>query len=344
MDKILERWNRELGTSTISIKQFIQKTIKDKVIESSDAMTVAGYTIFDSLDGKIDDTKLTPVVQNSLSHVKNLQDTNVKEHLEKLQNKGASSLLGLTNKVKGELAEQYVLEHDSTLKQATVINEEAWDLFQDSSAGTEYIQIKSYKDASGVLSEMQDVYEKLLEGKIEGINGEKVENITWGVSDNIFEELSLEKIKDKFGFEVFPIGITNDEITQIVGNDFQHTIDSNNFFENFGLPLFTMSLESGKNAYLYRTNRKDAKKAIQDTVTRSLISTLAVQGSFIAETVALELCIPLIAPIAGIGGAILTRAFIKSGQLRFTSAEVMEFDNKRLASYLEKYSSAIPQV
>lgn len=112
--------------------------------------------------------------------------------LQKLK-AGDASVLGLVNKMKGQVGENRLvrdLAASASARLASVGNQEGWDVAVDHVWGTQHIQVKMYSNADEVLRHMKAIDAKLSGGRVI-LDGEKiVKRIDFAVPENIASEVA----------------------------------------------------------------------------------------------------------------------------------------------------------
>lgn len=97
--------------------------------------------------------------------------------LDRLED-GPASVLGMVNKIKGQVGENWFVDQAQALgleaRLAELGNQEAWDVAIDHANGvTQYVQVKMYQDPNGIVAHVQDIQSKLeVPGRI--TDGEQV--------------------------------------------------------------------------------------------------------------------------------------------------------------------------
>ena len=115
---------------------------------------------------------------------------------EKLED-GDNAVFGLINKIKGQIGEneftQEAQDAGLNARLAELGNQEAWDVAIDHADGTtQYVQVKMYSDAGGVLRHMQDVNNKLSGTEVILDGNRVVEAIDFAVPANIADEVRIQ--------------------------------------------------------------------------------------------------------------------------------------------------------
>ena len=220
---------------------------------------------------------------------------------EKLED-GDNAVFGLINKIKGQIGEneftQEAQDAGLNARLAELGNQEAWDVAIDHADGTtQYVQVKMYSDAGGVLRHMQDVNNKLSGTEVILDGNRVVEAIDFAVPANIADEVRIQASELGIDAKVIDISMTADEAADVVQTGFNnvgHGVLTNLFGELFGASLATASLHGLANAFLVYKGAKTADRFLADTVEQTAVSTGA-----IAAGLSLELVLNQISMIGG---------------------------------------------
>jgi len=219
---------------------------------------------------------------------------------DKLQS-GDNAVFGLINKIKGQIGENQFLqgaqEAGLNARLADLGNQEAWDVAIDHADGTtQYVQVKMYSDAGGVLRHIQDVNQKL--SGTEVLDGNRVvEAIDFAVPANIADEVRTRAAELGIDAKVIDISVTADEAADVVQTGFDNVGPgalSNLFGELFGVSVATALLHGLANAFLVYKGAKAADRFLADTVEQTAVSTGA-----IASGMSLELLLNHISMLGG---------------------------------------------
>ncbi|MHC4278198.1 MAG: hypothetical protein ACYSTI_12895 [Planctomycetota bacterium] len=246
---------------------------------------------------------------------------------EKLLALKDESVPGLVNKIKGQIGENiFVKEVGPHARLAASGSQEGWDVAIDREHGTQYVQVKMYKDADGVLRKMRDVQERVDMGVI--TDGEEaVNHIDFAVPSDIFDEVKNAALNDTTlrNIKVISIDMTAGQAANIV----QEGVDNvgpealEHFFgELLGDVLSAGSLHAVVNGFLLYKGAKEFEEAMADTAFATAISgagfTAAMVTEFILEASRLggPACI-----LVGVG----TRAFLsRVARSRWRFADFLE--------------------
>ncbi len=212
--------------------------------------------------------------------------------LDRLQD-GDSAVFGLINKIKGQVGENQFMQgaHAAGLnaRLAELGNQEAWDVAIDQADGTtQYIQVKMYSDAGGVVRHMHDVNQKLAEGGLITDGDRVVEAIDFAVPANIAEEVTARGAELGLDANVIPINITAAEAADVVGKGFDNVGPealSNLFGQLFGASVTVAALHGLVNAFLVYKGAKTADRFLASTIQQTAVSTGAIAAGMSLELV-----------------------------------------------------------
>ncbi len=269
--------------------------------------------------------------------------------LEKLE-RGDRSVLGLVNKIKGQIGENFFQEQcnaaDIHAQLAPLGNQPGWDLSVANTDGTtEYIQVKMYSNAGGVLKHMEKVQAKLDAGEITGLNGEVVTDIDFAVSSNIADEVSAKAQELGLDIDVIPVEMTADEAANVV----QDGVDNlgpdalENFFgELFGAAVTTTALHAMVNGFLLYKGAKSSEEFWEDTITSSAVSLGGLTAGMGVEAALNQFAILGGPPTYALvfATAFSTRAILKRLVGRGDAVEWANGSNKQLAALTESVQAA----
>ncbi len=212
--------------------------------------------------------------------------------LDKLQD-GDSATFGLINKIKGQIGENQFIKEAQTAglsaRLATLGNQEAWDVAIDRANGTtQYVQVKMYGDAGGVVRHMQDVTQKLAEGADITDGDRVVKAIDFAVPANICKEVCAQSAELGIDVNVIPINMTAAEAAEVVQTGFDNVGPgslSNFFGELFGTTVTVAVVHGLVNAFLVYKGAKTADSFLADTVEETAVSTGAIAVGMSLEAV-----------------------------------------------------------
>ena len=206
---------------------------------------------------------------------------------------GDASVLGLVNKIKGQLGENQFLRecaHNGIHAHlAELGNQEAWDVAVDKGNGvTQYVQVKMYSDPGRVVEKIRDVQGKLENGSVMGQAGEAVHTIDFAVPEDIADEVHRRVAEAGLDVNILPIEMSADDAASVV----QGGIDNvgpeclEHFFgELLGSALTTTALHAITNGFLVYKGAKDASAFWGDTLRSSSVSLTGLTAGMTAEAI-----------------------------------------------------------
>jgi len=214
---------------------------------------------------------------------------------------GDSSVLGLINKIKGQLGENAFLAEaqkigiNATLAESG--SQEGWDVAIENGGEMQFVQVKLYSDPNAVINEITKVNNKIADGTLH-YNDAPIQQIDFAVPENIYDEVTLGVAEKGLNVEVLKFGMTAEEGKDIVleGVENVDALIMGNFFEELlgsTLPT-TVALHGLVNAFMVYKGAKEMDSLLSDTALQSSISTLAAGSGLALEA--------LIQKISFIGG------------------------------------------
>ena len=193
----IEDFCRLNKTTTKNVEWFVKKWVYEKQVNDLLGTTIAGGIALGDLlvgDGLRD--QISPELYNGFKELmgdKADSFDKVRELLVEKLEKGASSVLGLVNKVKGQIGENHFVKlAGSTASLAKSGSQEAWDVvIHHENASAQYIQVKMYGTAGSVVEHMKEVNNKLGNPNYLIANdlGEQIDRIDFAVPGNIANEV-----------------------------------------------------------------------------------------------------------------------------------------------------------
>ena len=200
-------------------------------------------------------------------------------------------VVGFVNKVKGQIGENlFQRQVGAAAALATSGSQEGWDIAIRQADGThEYVQVKLYQSASGVVRHMKEVQHKMLTGSLEGIDREQVSMVYFAVPEDIHDDVRRlaeqhaglkEMVYDK------SIPISPSDAAKVV-NEGLSTVGPDQLMHFFGELLrgavIAGSLHSLVHGFLWYKGSKEFEVAVADTVADTAISTLGIATALLAE-------------------------------------------------------------
>lgn len=138
---------------------------------------------------------------------------------------GDSSVMGMINKIKGQIGENYFIDSakgmglEASLAESG--NQEGWDAVIGHGVGEakQYIQVKTYESADAVIQQMKEVSEKIDAGVI--TDGETVvKAIDFAVPEEIYLDVVSKAQELSLSSNIIPFDLTSFEAAEFVRNGF----------------------------------------------------------------------------------------------------------------------------
>jgi hypothetical protein len=200
------------------------------------------------------------------------------------------SVMGFVSKLKGQIGENLFKSHIGTAASlAKSGSQEGWDVaVQQADGAFEYVQVKLWGSASGVVGHMQDVQKKALNGGLTGINRESVSKVFFAVPDDIREDVmrlaQKHDVADMIYHTTVPISsedasrLVQDAMASVGPEQLTHF-----FSELLKGAVAAGALHAAVNGFLMYKESKDFASAAADTITDTLVSTAGVGIAMLAE-------------------------------------------------------------
>lgn len=232
---------------------------------------------------------------------------------------------GFVSKLKGQIGENVFQRHAGTAAHlAQSGSQEGWDIAIHQPDGShEYVQVKLYSSASGVVSKMREVQDKLTNGLIEGCNGEAIERIDFAVPEDIADH--VRRLADRYpelaSVEIRTIPISTDAAADFVkeglGNVGPEQLS--HFFDELLFGAVTAgSLHALVNGFLWYKGAKDFSDAFADATANTSLSAAGIGIGLLAESM---LNAVALSSVVGIGGRLLLARFARA---RWSFADFLE--------------------
>lgn len=206
--------------------------------------------------------------------------------LEKLEN-GDASVRGWISKIQGQIGENEFINHvGSNAHLAESGSQEGWDVaIEHSDKATQWVQVKTYSDANGVMEHIHKVQEKVDAGLIK--DGDQiVDKIDFAVPENIVDEVREKVQAAGIDIEVLTIPMTTNEARAVVSEAVDNVGPealSHFFGELLGGTLTAAALHGAVNGFLVYKGAKDRSQFMDDTVFSTGISSGGLSAAFVTE-------------------------------------------------------------
>ena len=227
------------------------------------------------------------------------------------------SVLGFISKLKGQIGENLFAEHvGSAASLAASGSQEGWDVAIRQADGTfQYVQMKLYGSASGVVQHMVDVQQKAAAGTLTGVGNDTVSKVFFAVPDDIRADVIrlagqhdglAELVHDKS----IPINARNASALVTEGMSNVGPDQLKHFFGQLLCGAVAAgALHAAVNGFLWHKESKELSVAFADTVTDTLVSTTGLGVALVAENL---IRTTVIAGALGIGARMLISRVTRS--------------------------------
>jgi len=203
-----------------------------------------------------------------------------------------SRVAGFVSKLKGQIGENLFKEHlGSVASLANSGSQEGWDVAVRQADGVvQYVQVKLYGSASGVVRHMREVQQKALDGKLAGVDGEAVSKVFFAVPGDIQPDVVRlagrhEGLADMVYGKAVPIsakdasGLVTEGMANVGPDRLTHF-----FGELFCGAVAAGALHAAVNGFLMYKESKELSAAVADTFTDTLVSTAGIGIGLIADS------------------------------------------------------------
>jgi hypothetical protein len=279
------------------IESICDRWEKEKQVDDFLGMEISsGIMIADLLigDGSLD--QVSPTLRDAFEGLmKEKADSYSKIHqilLDKLE-RGDKSVLGLVNKVKGQIGEE--IFKDTCTKEgisatlASSGSQEGWDVAVDQGDGvTQYVQVKMYSNTNEVIKEIKKVEAKVRAGVVFGEDGVPVTNIDFAVPSDIAPAVKTKLAELDIDIDIIPIDATADEVAGIVQEGFDNMGPAamENFFgELLGSAATATAIHAVTNAFLVYKGSKASEAFLADTIKSSSVSVVGFASGMSVEMI-----------------------------------------------------------
>jgi len=206
--------------------------------------------------------------------------------LEKLEN-GDGSVHGWISKIQGQIGENEFLHHvGSHAHLAESGSQEGWDIAIDhADKPTQWVQVKTYSDANGVMKHIREVQEKLSAGLIHD-GDQVVDRIDFSVPENIVDEVREKVQAAGIDIDILTIPMTSDEARAVVSESVANVGPealSHFFGELLAGTLTAAAIHGAVNGFLVYKGAKERSQIIADTVYSTGISSGGLTAAFATE-------------------------------------------------------------
>lgn len=201
-------------------------------------------------------------------------------------------VMGFISKLKAQIGENLFCDHvGSTARLAASGSQEGWDVaVQQADGAYDYVQVKLYGSASGVVRHMLDVRQKTFDGRLAGVDGETVSKVFFAVPDDIRPDVLRlagrhEGLTDMVYEKGIPIsakdasGLVTEGMASVGPERLTHF-----FNELLCGAVAAGALHAAVNGFLMYKESKELSAAVADTITDTLVSTAGIGIGLLAES------------------------------------------------------------
>lgn len=201
-------------------------------------------------------------------------------------------VMGFISKLKGQIGENLFQEHiGRAARLAPSGSQEGWDVaVQQADGAYDYVQVKLYGSASGVVRHMLDVQQKTFDGRLAGVDKETVSKVFFAVPDDIRPDVIRlagrhEGLTDMVYEKGIPIsakdasGLVTESMASVGPERLTHF-----FNELLCGAVAAGALHAAVNGFLMYKESKELSAAVADTITDTLVSTAGIGFGLLAES------------------------------------------------------------
>lgn len=202
----------------------------------------------------------------------------VRRILRRKLDSGDPSVLGLVNKIKGQVGEHRFLAAARTgasARLATLGNQEGWDVALDHAWGTQHVQVKMYSSADEVIRHMKSVDAKLARGTPIFDGDKLVRRIDFAVPENIATEVSRKAEALGLNSDVIPIKTTAKEAADVVWegvNNVGPKAMRNAVKQLLGIAATAAVLHGVASAFMVYKGAKEKREAVGDVAENTAVT------------------------------------------------------------------------
>lgn len=346
----IQEFAAKYGDAPKPIHSVVDRWVLEKQVDDLLGTTITGGVVIADLckDGQLVDSIPAEVRAAFKELMKEKADT-VEEIKTHLLEKTGDSLDGLRRKIQGTMGELAFKNNTSGgAELAPLGNQRGWDVrVPRGSDEFQYVQVKVYEDADGVIRKMQQVQEELAAGLIKD-SEQVVRSIDFAVNEDIYDDVQQMAIERGLPCRVLRIGETREHFTDALNEAVECAGETplENFFEELMGGVCTgAALHAAVNGFLVWKGAKEQEEAIEDTAYSSLITAGGLTSAYVAEAIlvaqlesaAAVLATPVGAiALAGVG--IYTRAILRRLADRRHFAKRLMAGNQELRVKFSKLS------
>ena len=202
-------------------------------------------------------------------------------------------VMGFVSKIKGQIGENLFKQHvGEAASLATSGSQEGWDVAVRQANGThEYVQVKLYKSPTAVVQHMRKVQQKVLDGTLDGVDQDQVQQVYFAVPEDIHDEVRrlaerYDGLADMVYDKTIPISaldaanLVTEGLENVGPDQLAHF-----FGELLSGSVVAGSLHGVVNGFLWYKGSKVFSAAVADAAADSAVSSLGIGVALLAETV-----------------------------------------------------------
>lgn len=212
--------------------------------------------------------------------------------IERLED-GPASVLGMINKIKGQVGEHWFLDQAQALgmeaRLAELGNQEAWDVAIDHVEGpTQYVQVKMYQDSAGIVEQIQEVQAKLhVPGRITD-GDQAVEAIDFAIPATMIEPVQARLQELGLEANLIPMQGSAGEAAEVVQAGFDRVGPEaleHLFGQLLGAGVSAAALHGLVHSFLIYKGAKSASSFLGDTASQTGLTVSGLAAGMGIETV-----------------------------------------------------------
>lgn len=288
---VIDRFCEVHGPSPITIGDIVRRWIHEREVDDFLATPVtAGVLLGDLICGDGLQDQISPQLlagfHDLMGEKADSFDAVRRILLEKLD-RGEAAVRGIISKIQGQIGENEFLQHaGATARLAESGSQEGWDIAVGSHGeASQWVQVKTYSDANGVMKHIHEVQDKVAAGEV--FDGEQVvTRIDFAVPENIVSEVQEKVAAAGLDVKVLAIPVTANEARSVVSEGVAHVGPESlaNFFgELLGGTLTAAALHGAVNGFLVYKGAKERSRFIEDTSYSTGVTSGGLTAAFATE-------------------------------------------------------------
>ncbi|MDD3021336.1 MAG: hypothetical protein PHX61_10250 [Alphaproteobacteria bacterium] len=345
----------------ISMSEACRRWLLEREVKEFLAYSVGGGVVLgDLLLGGGVRGQISPELLNGFQNLMGEKADSIAEIETLLLDKliaGDDSVMGMISKIKGQIGEDYFVsaagEMGLEANLAESGSQEGWDVALGDGIGhaKQYIQVKTYESADGVILKMKEVAEKVDAGII--TDGDAVVRaIDFAVPHDIYAEVVSKAAELGLSSNVVSLDLTAAEASEIVQQGFNAVglSDLNEMLSRFAVGSGTaVALHAVIAAYLMRKHNDESGNFLKDVSTQGAISSGGIATALLTEST-LKVLGFATGSIPAIGAIVLTSMVARGVFSRILSREhyaewlVSQTDKLKVSMQLLEHGKVMPSL